>query len=100
MQKQILNFYSSLRQIFLVCPCCDEIHRLSDCKIYQKVKPPADWKERINKEIERLEVLEEKLEERIEATKEASRLAGRKTADKLIKKIDPIFHPLGLNCND
>ena len=100
MQKQIIDFYSSLRQIFFACPCCDEIHRLSDCKIYQKAKPDIDWKEKIDKEIERLETLEMKLQEKIEATKEAARLVGRRAADKLIKKIDPVFHPLGLNCND
>lgn len=100
MQKQIIDFYSSLRQIFFVCPCCDEIHRLSDCKIYQKAKPAADWKEKIDKEIERLEALEEKLKEKIEASKEAARVAGRRAADKVVRKIDPIFHPLGLNCND
>lgn len=100
MQKQIIDFYSSLRQIFFACPYCDEIHRLSDCKIYQKAKPDIDWKEKIDKEIERLETLEMKLQETIEATKEAARLVGRRAADKLIKKIDPVFHPLGLNCND
>jgi predicted Holliday junction resolvase-like endonuclease len=100
MQRQIIDFYSSLRQIFLVCPSCDEVHRLSDCKIYQKVKPSIDWKEKIDKEIERLEALEERLQEKIDAAKEAARIAGRKAADKIVKKIDPIFHPLGLNCND
>lgn len=100
MQKQIIDFYSSLRQIFFACPCCDEIHRLSDCKIYQKTKPAVDWKEKIDKEIERLEAVEERLQEKIEAAKVAARLAGRRTADKLIRKIDPVFHPLGLNCND
>lgn len=100
MQRQIIEFYSSLRQIFFACPCCDEIHRLSDCKIYQKTKPAVDWKEKIDKEIERLEAVEERLQEKIEAAKVAARLAGRRTADKLIRKIDPVFHPLGLNCND
>lgn len=100
MEKQIIDFYSSLRQIFYACPYCEEIHRLSDCKIYQKSKPAVDWKEKIDKEIEHLEALEERLQEKIEAAKEAARLTGRRAADRLIKKIDPVFHPLGLNCND
>ncbi|MFC0772670.1 Holliday junction resolvase-like protein [Terrimonas alba] len=100
MQKQVLEFYSALRQIFGVCPECDEIIRLSDGKLYQKQKPENDWKENIDREIYKLELLEEKIEEKIKTAREAAREAGRKAAKKIIRKIDPIFHPLGLDCND
>lgn len=100
MQKEVLEFYSSLRQIFTVCPCCEEIHRLSDCKLYQRTKPPVDWKEKLDKEIDRLERMEEKLQEKIEAARILAREAGRKSADKVVKKIDPVFYPLKLNPND
>jgi hypothetical protein len=39
MEKEIMEFYSSLRQIFGVCQSCDSIFRLSDTKVYQKKKP-------------------------------------------------------------
>lgn len=100
MQKQIIDFYSALRQIFGVCECCGEIFRVSDCKIYQKKKPAIDWKEKIDSEISRLNKLEEKLHEKIELAREAARESGRKSADKLVKKIDPIFSPIKLNPND
>jgi predicted Holliday junction resolvase-like endonuclease len=100
MQKEVLEFYSSLRHIFGVCPCCGEIFRLSDCKLYQKKKPDSDWKEELDKEIKRLETLEEKILEKIATTKEAARTLGRKNADKLVRKIDRVFFPLKLNCND
>lgn len=100
MQNQVIDFYSSLRQIFGVCDCCGEIFRVSDCKLYQKKKPAIDWKEKIDTEISRLDRLEEKLQEKIELAREAAREAGRKGADKLVKKIDPIFSPLKLNPND
>jgi len=100
MQKEVLEFYSSLRQIFVVCPCCEEIHRLSDCKLYQRSKPGVDWKEKIDTEIMRLTKMEEKLEEKIDAAKELAREAGRKSADKHVKKIDRVFSPLKLNPND
>jgi len=101
MERTIMNFYSSLRQIFGVCPECEEIFRLSDCKLYQKSQRPSiDWKEKIDSEILRLESLEEKLQEKIEQARESAREAGRKEADKLIRKIDPIFKPLKLNPND
>jgi len=100
MKKEVLEFYSSLRQIFIVCPCCDEIHRLSDCKVYQRTKPPVDWKEKIDKEIERLELMEEKIQAKIDIARILARETGRKSADKLVKKIDPVFSPLKLNPND
>lgn len=98
--KNIMNYYSSLRQIFGVCDCCGEIFRVSDCNLYQKQKNVADWKEKIDSEISRLDNLENKLQEKIELAKEAAREAGRKAADKHIRKIDPIFSPLKLNPND
>ncbi|MBN8578425.1 MAG: hypothetical protein J0L66_15890 [Cytophagales bacterium] len=100
MKKEVLEFYSSLRLIFGVCPDCEEIFRVSDCKLYQKKRPGTDWKEKLENEIERLEILEEKLSEKIERAREAEREKGRREADKLIKKIDPIFRPLRLNPND
>jgi predicted Holliday junction resolvase-like endonuclease len=100
MQKEVLNFYSSLRQIFTVCPSCGEIHRLSDCKLYQRLKPAVDWKEKLDNKIARLEIWEEKLIEKIENAREEARATGRRNANKIIKKIDPIFYPLGLDCND
>ena len=100
MQNQVIDFYTSLRQIFGVCDCCGEIFRVSDCKLYQKERPAIDWKEKIDKEISRLDVLEEKLNEKIEPAREAAREAGRRVADKFVKKIDPIFSPLKLNPND
>lgn len=100
MQKQVIDFYSSLRQIFGLCDCCDKVFRLSDCKLYQKKKPAIDWKEKVDNEIYRLEILEAKLQEKIELAREAARAVGRKDAYKLVKKIDPIFSPLKLNPND
>lgn len=100
MQKEVLEFYSSLRQIFTVCPCCDQIHRLSDCKLYQRTKPPVDWKEKIDKEITRLENMEEKLKIKIAAARILATESGRKSADKLVKKIGSIFKPLRLNPKD
>jgi len=100
MQKEVIEFYSSLRHIFGVCPCCGEIFRLSDCKLYQKKKPESDWKDELDKEIQRLDTLEEKILEKIETNKEAARILGRQNADKLVRKIDKVFLPLKINCND
>ncbi|MDQ6757633.1 MAG: hypothetical protein M3004_11935 [Bacteroidota bacterium] len=100
MKNEVLQFYSSLRQIFTVCPYCESIIRLSDCKLYQKQKPVKDWKEKVDDEIEKLEMMEEKLLEKINAAKQSARDAGKKSANKVVRKLDTVFHPMGLNCND
>lgn len=100
MKKEVFDFYSSLRQIFGLCPYCEEIFRASDSNLYQKKKPTLDWKQKLDKEIARLDRLEEKLEEKIDLAREAAREAGRKKADRLVRKIDPVFRPLKLNPND
>lgn len=100
MEKEIIQFYGVLRQLFVFCPSCGKPHRLSDCKLFQKTKPEADWKDKLDKDLSQLERAEELLLEKIEAAKEASRLLGRRAADKAIRKVDPIFAPLKLNCND
>ena len=100
MQSQLLDFYSALRQLFGVYPCCGEIFKVSDCKLYQKKKPAIDWQEKLDKEIDRLSLAELKLEEKIEKAREAARVAERTRADKHIKRIDPVFSPIKLNPKD
>ena len=100
MNKEVLDFYFSLRQIFGVCPSCGEIFRLSDCKVYQKTRPAADWKEKIDCELNKLDLAEERLKQKIEEAKDAARILGRISADKAVRKIDRVFTPLKLNPND
>ena len=100
MNADLIKFFSYQRQIFGVCPCCGELFRLSDCKVYRKDAPIADWKEKLEKQSFALDRFEEKLDEKMEAMREKAREAGRKEADKLIKKVDPVFAPLKLNPDD
>jgi predicted Holliday junction resolvase-like endonuclease len=100
MNADLIKFFSYQRQIFGVCPCCGELFRLSDCKVYRKDAPITDWKEKLEKQSTALDRFEEKLDEKMEAMREKARAAGRKQADKLIKKVDPVFAPLKLNPDD
>lgn len=100
MNADLIKFFSYQRQIFGVCPCCGELFRLSDCKVYRKEAPITDWKEKLEKQNIALDRLEEKLDEKMEALREKARENGRKQADKLIKKVDPVFAPLKLNPDD
>lgn len=100
MKSDILKFFNLQRQIFGICPNCNEFFRLSDCNIYLKRKPVLDWLDKINREMDRLSELEEKLEEKREELQERAREKGRKQAQKAIKRIDPVFAPRRLNADD
>jgi predicted Holliday junction resolvase-like endonuclease len=100
MKPDIISFFELQRRIFFICPDCDEIVRLSDCRLYLRKKPKEDWLDAIDREIKRLDDLEEKIGEKKQALQQAAALRGRNEARKTIKKIDRIFTPLKLNPDD
>jgi len=88
------------RRIFGICPHCNDFFRLSDCKIYTKKKPLLDWKDKIERESEKIDSLEEKIIEMKKELQEKAREKGRRIANRVVKKIDPIFFPRKLNPDD
>lgn len=100
MKSEMVKFFSLQRQIFGICPECQDFFRLSDCNIFLKKKPIPDWMDEIIKEKERLTGLEEKLEEKRGKLQKQAREKGRKLAQKAIKKIAPVFAPRKLNPDD
>lgn len=100
MLQQVIKFYDALRNIFGICPLCNELFRVSDGKLYKKKKPNIDWKEQLDHEIDHLDALEVKILEKIAKGREAARISGRSTAQRLIRKLDHVFSPLQLNCDD
>jgi len=65
-----------------------------------KKKPALDWMDKIDAEKDRLTKSEERLYEIEEKIREKARLEGRRLADRIIRKIDPIFTPRKLNPDD
>jgi predicted Holliday junction resolvase-like endonuclease len=100
MESDVVKFFALQRQIFGVCPKCQDFFRLSDCKIYLRKKPVLDWMDKIDSEHERLDKAKERLEEEKAEIREKAREEGRKLAQLTIKKIDPIFTPRKLNPDD
>ena len=98
--NQLLKFFQLQRKIFGVCPHTGEVFRLSDCHIYVKKKPEHDWLQLIELAQSRINKAEKKLNEKEETIRENARISGRNEANKIVKKIDKIFHPLKLNPDD
>src|SRR4030042_4111717 len=100
MKSDVVKFFNLQRQIFGICPKCQDFFRLSDCKIYIKKKPVADWMDKITLEEDRLDDAEEKLEEKKKDLQKKAQEKGRKSAQLAVKKIDPIFSARKLNPDD
>jgi len=51
------------------------VHRLSNCKLFKKIKPAVDWKEEIDRKIKikKLKTIEKKLIEKIKSSKSSSK---------------------------
>lgn len=100
MNINIMKYFGLQRQIFGICPKCRQFFRLSDCKIFPKKKPVPDWMDKITKEEERLDRIEEKLAEKEEELREKARERGRQDAQLIARKIDPVFTRRKLNPDD
>lgn len=100
MSSEISNYFKLQRQIFGLCPKCNTFFRLSDLKIFSKGKPALDWMDRIDLENERLQRLQEKLDAEEEEIRQKERVKGRLMAQRIVKKIDPIFAPRKLSADD
>jgi len=100
MKSDILKLFTLQRQLFGVCPKCNDLFRLSDCKIYLKKKPISDWMDALNLKSERLERFSGKLDEKEEELREKARQKGRQEAQRVIRRIDPVFTPRKLDPGD
>lgn len=98
--QEMLLFFQYQREIFGICPCCDEFIRLSDCKIYKDERKSSDWLDKLGNEERKLDTLEAQITEDLKFYNEEAREKGRKEANKKIKKVDKIFTPQKLNPDD
>jgi predicted Holliday junction resolvase-like endonuclease len=100
MKSDIVKFFAMQRQIFGICPHSGQLFRLSDCKVYRKVKPTHDWMDKLESEEVRLDGIEERIESKKDEMQERAREKGRQEAGKQIKKVDRVFTPRKLNPDD
>lgn len=100
MIASVLQFFNLRRKIFGVCPRSGEFFRLSDCALFTRTAPGADWMDRLDAAGTRLDLAEERLGEREESLREAARRQGRRLAQALARKLDAVFTPRRLDPDD
>ena len=92
----IVNFFEIQRNIFGICPHCEELFRLSDIRISYRKKFARDWYDRLEKQEERIDDERMNLEETLKAIREkAKERARQKYLPGMLKQADPVFTPLG-----
>jgi predicted Holliday junction resolvase-like endonuclease len=84
--NELFESFKEFRKILCVCPCCNEIHRLSDLHIKFKGSVSKTWLDEFDKEKQILEEKERKFGEQEEKLREIAREKGRKEAEKVFNK--------------
>ena len=100
MTNDAVDFFSTMRNIFGVCPCCNNLFRLSDCRVFLRGKPRRDWKDELEAGDSALDDLRLNIDENEQKMRAEAAAKGRRNAQRAIKKLDPIFAPLRLHADD
>ena len=117
----IFEEFQEFRKILVVCPCCGNLHRVSDLKLKAKGPGVKTWLDEFERKELDFDRQVEKFEEKEQELRETARDNGRKEAQKMINKIvipsikrlkldpydvKPILHPVdfivfnGMNARD
>jgi predicted Holliday junction resolvase-like endonuclease len=100
MSSDIVRFFAVQRSIFGLCPCCGELFRLSDSRVFLRTRPKKDWMDILRARDARLDGVEERIDDAEEALREKARIVGRRSARLAVRRIDPVFAPRRLNADD
>ena len=84
-----------LQEVLCVCPCCREVFRLSEARLYYGRKPRPSWFDELREEAERLERAESRLEEELERLRERARAQAERRVRRELRSRDRLFTPLG-----
>ena len=97
---RIGELFVQFGNILCICPCCDEIFRLSDGRPFMKHRRLRTPMDALEAEARRIERRAEQLEASERSLREMARSIGQRRAKKQLKEIDPIFCGNGLDPQD
>lgn len=96
--SEILLYFSELRKILCICPCCGEIVRVSDLDLTLKKPTVKTWLDNYENKVSLLEKKEGLFDEKESKIREKSVEKGRAEAQKLVNTlIFPAFRKMKLN---
>ena len=94
--QEMLLFFQYQREIFGICPCCNEFIRLSDCKIYKDERKSSDWLDKLGNEERKLSLqqLTAKKKQKIENTTQSVNMGF------ILERLAPVLEEFRFNKND
>ena len=86
MASFLLESFQSFRTILCVCPCCNQIHRLSDLRLQYSGKAPSTWLDDLDEKSLALDEKEAKFSEKEANLRAQAAERGRKKVDVILRK--------------
>lgn len=95
-----IKWIQETRRIHGICPCCEQVFRLSDATIYTREPPPRTPFDRLEAARARLAREMDRFELRRTEVLDAQREAGQRQARARLKRISPEFVGRGIDPQD
>jgi predicted Holliday junction resolvase-like endonuclease len=107
--NELVQQFQDFRTILCVCPCCGDIVRISDLKLRTTGKTSRTWRDKYDRDVQKMDTMEEQFKEMEEGLRELARERGRLAAQKVynnaispaLKKmkynpfdVKPVFNPI------
>lgn len=84
-----------LQSVLCICPCCGELFRLSEGRLFYDSPPRRTWFDALQREKERLERAEDRFEEERQKLGEMSRQSVERKLRRALRERDPVLTPRG-----
>ena len=107
--NELVQQFQDFRTILCVCPCCGDIVRISDLKLRTLGKTSRTWRDKYDRDVQKMDTMEEKFDEIEEGLRKLAHERGRLAAQKVfnnaispeLKKmkynpfdVKPVFYPI------
>ncbi len=95
--SELFKEFQEFRKILCICPCCGELHRVSDLKLKAKGPSVDTWLDQHEKKVQLFEKKEERFQDKESELRKKAVEKGRIDAEKTTRKaISPELRALRL----
>lgn len=100
MTLNFIGIFNDFKRIYGLCPCCDELFRLSEARLFTVGPPPKTAFDRADDAERRLERAVEKFDKVEQMFREAAHEKGQRAARRRLRRISPSFGEMRINPMD
>jgi predicted Holliday junction resolvase-like endonuclease len=97
---QLVKLFREFQTIFGVCPCCGEVFRLSEARLYVGRPPRRTVFDELHEEQRKVDQARERFEARESRIREVAKLKGQAVARRLLRRMAPVFVSNHIDPND